>query len=154
MDLIKFCGYGDRALPFTRGDYTWATDGKIMVRVPADADIPDIPGAPDAAKLFAREWTPGEWIPVPFAMPPKPKECAYCHGDGVAECSMGHEHDCGMCDGTGKVTPIETLPVGDAHYHRRYLALIQGWEISTRGPDKPACIRCGETVGLLMPCRP
>ena len=154
MDLAKFCGAGKLALPFTRGAYTWATDGRLMVRVPADAGIPDNPAAPDAAKVFGREWAPGEWLPVPFATPPDSEECAYCHGDGVRECDMGHQHDCDYCDGTGKVTPIETITVGNAHYQRRYLALIQGWEISPRGMDKPACIRCGETVGLLMPCRP
>jgi hypothetical protein len=44
------------------------------------------------------------------------------------------------------------MDVGDASFAKRYLALIQGWEIAPNG-TKGAWIRNGDAVGLLMPRR-
>ncbi len=37
----------------------------------------------------------------------RPK-CATCKGMGVAECNLGHEHDCTECDGDGRTGPHRT----------------------------------------------
>lgn len=100
--------------PITRHGFTYATDGHVLVRVPADgreqtANFPPIdldkPLRPHC-KVFA-----------PLVLPPRPElppcdgcagtgevaACRHCEGEGVSECDMGHEHDCDRCEGRGTV---------------------------------------------------
>ena len=55
VDLSHYCGDEDDrpelSRPFSRGDYTYATNGHICVRIPRRADVPEIEGTPDASKL-------------------------------------------------------------------------------------------------------
>jgi hypothetical protein len=53
IDLKPFCDKGSfRGLeaPFTVGDWTYATDGHICIRVPRRADAPERGRQPDASK--------------------------------------------------------------------------------------------------------
>jgi len=56
IDLSYFCSL-ELARPYimqpwTRAGFTYATDGHIMVRVPARADVPDNSEVPDAERVF------------------------------------------------------------------------------------------------------
>lgn len=31
------------------------------------------------------------------------EECDECHGDGWVACNMGHDHECGRCEGSGRL---------------------------------------------------
>ena len=78
-DLMKFCGGNDRAgiaTPFSIGEYTYATNGHIMVRVPRIADIPERTDAPSPAKIEeVFNHRKGDYQPIPAVGPIKTKSC-------------------------------------------------------------------------------
>lgn len=140
------------SLPWSRGEWSYATNRHIIVRVPRLADVDENPQTPDAEKLFV-EAKQTEFIPVPVCAMPADVDCKHCGGAGVIWVSRHQNERCGWCDHTGKVPCFDGMDVGDSHFAQRYLAMIQGWEIAPNGPDNPAWIRNGEAVGLLMPRR-
>lgn len=98
INLKRFCEpdckYGE---PFSHGDYSYATNGHILVRVPR---LPGIMREPpmEISKLEALELEPshkGEWYDVPEL--PEKQGCAFCRGSGKVAF-------CGECDGEGIVT--------------------------------------------------
>jgi len=156
-ELQTFCstdpGRANLAVPWTRGDYTWATNGKILVRVPAIDGVENCPAAPDAALIFEKNGRDCEWQSVPTVAMPL-DDCHSCDGSGFHECSCGdgNSHPCGYCNGTGKRLDREVqTAIGDARFAHCYLALIPGWEISPGGHKDAAWIRKGDALGLLMP---
>ena len=156
-ELKKFCATDkDRYnlhQPRTRDGYTWASNGHIVVRVPVIDECPDNKSAPLTTKIFTETTPPGEWLAVPTVAAPGLQECNDCYGGGRYECDCGHEHECGECNGSGKVrAAVIAIAVGNSQFANRYLALIQGWEIAPNGL-KPAWIRKDDTLGLLMPMR-
>lgn len=89
IDLKPFCGTDETRpyllKPFSFEDRTYATDGRIMVRVPRMADVPEITKHADWNK-------PMEGIdtvtlsPLSLTLPPKPphgEECSACDGSAV-----------------------------------------------------------------------
>ena len=101
IDLVKFCSKDKTRLqinkPWSRGEYTYATEGHIMIRVSRLADVSEDPAAPDgndifvqSAKIQGRTWCT---IP-PYTLERKP--CNDCHGDG-------YFHKCDNCEGSGYV---------------------------------------------------
>lgn len=103
--------------PWTRGGFTYATNGHIIVRVPARADVPEVMTAPDATKL---KWgVVGESVPIPDLPEPTMEECGDCF---AIEEDM---KDCEECKGTGKVPKYHDVEVGGASFSAEYLALIK-----------------------------
>ena len=138
--------------PWSRGEWSYATNGHILVRVPRLDDVDENPKAPGAEKLLA-ETKQAKFIPVPVCAPPPDVDCRYCGGKGYFSNGRGYPRDkCLECSGTKKVPCFDGVDVGNSHFQRRYLAMIQGWEIAPNG-QKAAWIRNGDAVGLLMPRR-
>lgn len=58
IDLSHFVSLEDERpyiqQPWTRGGFTYATDGRIMVRVPARIDVPENADAPDAERILSK----------------------------------------------------------------------------------------------------
>jgi len=105
--------------PFSFGGYTWATNGKILVRVPL------IAGARDADYKTAADLFGGGMVGGGIALPTIPapvfetcKECAgkgyfqqckcpACQGAGECECqTCGHESDCDRCKSMGYIPDL------------------------------------------------
>lgn len=116
MDLSIFCSKKQRvakhlAVPWSFGDFTYASDGHILIRVPRIADVPENDSAPKVwegtfGKQFITE--PAEWVSVP-AVDYKPVTCPIC--EGKAEAFM-----CPECEGDGEVYPstqFHTYPLQD-----------------------------------------
>lgn len=121
-DLQKFCSDEDTRYylraPFSRGDFTYATDGYIGVRVPRIADVTNEEG-PDFEKLMSSTAPAVNTQPFPAVVVPprgpKPlrpckdcdglgyiKQCSHCQGQGETDCyACGHECGCEHCDGSG-----------------------------------------------------
>lgn len=101
-DLQKFCSKTDPKTntPFSRGLYTYATDGVILVRVGKMPDIPERENIPAVDKVYSsfnlsvasREY----YHPVPDFPAPKTVYCRKCG-------SKGKDYTCPECSGTGKV---------------------------------------------------
>ncbi len=86
--------------PFTVGPYTYATDGRIIVRVPAIPDAPqpaDHPKQPD--EVFPRDtgYKPVLLPPGWREFKPAIRHCSDCGG-------FGYYKTCTACDGAGSQT--------------------------------------------------
>lgn len=115
--LEPFCGDAARHFdkPFTVGDFSYATDAVIAVRVPRLADVPVLRSHPDVSII------PFPMLPVPLALsvpvPPLPErewthcaECAALLSTKDPEGSSGFlkavreaaSRECPYCRGTGR----------------------------------------------------
>jgi len=157
-DLQSFCSEADDirwflCKPWSAGEYTYASNGHIIIRVARLPDVPEQPKAPDAAKMFAKIAPASNWMPVPPATRPAPVMCPECDGTGIIEGEGPDDdsEDCEWCNHTGEVTPRIGIQVGDVYFDQTYLSMLQGWEISPDGTKNAAWIRNGDVVGLLMP---
>ena len=163
-DLQAFCS--DRediryylCKPWSAGEYTYATNDHIIIRVSRLPDVAEEPKAPNAAGLIAKIAPASNWMPVPVAVMPPMIECDECHGTGLYIDPFDNDPtqqpspmDCEWCNHTGKVKKLVGVAVGNAWFDQCYLSMLQGWEIS---PDrmKAAWIRNVniDADGLLMP---
>ena len=75
IDITPFCASPEAnrcqiERPWSRGKWTYATDGKIVVRIPRDPEVPENKLAPSAMPLFtahfkgARTFQPFEGTPL------------------------------------------------------------------------------------------
>src|SRR6266852_1217892 len=122
MDLKSFCETDPDTSrkwllkPLSSKDWSYATDGRIIVRVPR---CPDVPEDEEAGKkcdlLFEKASPKPSFAPAPkIELPPamQDEECASCDG-------RGHIHDCPTCgckcpdcNGTGWGQPWHDLSFG------------------------------------------
>lgn len=116
IDLMKFCTlegeYFDRAgKPFSHGEWTYATNNSILVRVPRIACIPDNSDAPDVERIWPKEpainFRPAVDVKFPAN---KTIEC---------DCFRGNVHNCPSCTcicercgGTGEIIIEAAVYIG------------------------------------------
>lgn len=161
IDLQRFCANKWEVrdylqTPWRDGAWTYATNGHMIVRVPAAAfAAPDRSGKQpnNAPSLFQKFHTDadGEFL----LMPPLPAavRCPMCRGSGHVEIDSDPE-ECYECHGYGvELTPF---PLGDAafnvHYLRMFSALPQA-RIRTADHKTAAALIFDGGEALLMPCR-
>lgn len=118
VDIKRFCSPDNVFIsnPFSHGEYTYATDGNIAVRVPRLPDVAENPTAPGPSiKTLFRQVYENKYKAMPTSIPDDKKEqcvvckgsgkvipCAECKGEGTVECDeCGHEGDCKKCKGNG-----------------------------------------------------
>ena len=133
IDLEPFCGKeGNRPYlhhPFSRDEFTFATDGRICVRVPRIAGIPERDKHEINPTNLPWDQT-AEFSPLPeLKLPPQTTDmelCA-CYGGKIHDCP-DCECECENCDGRGetkvnsdddKSIDILALPFG-----LRYVRLV------------------------------
>ena len=161
INLQSFCG--DDAdpsylhKPFSYEDFTYATDERIMVRVPRRENVPELSAdnpIKDPTKPMQGFGTVRFAPPPPYSIPTGSDEvkCPSCEGRGL-------EHDCpdctcicAKCEGTGALKTSTT--VGsinfDLNYLRQVLAL-PGVEIAEPQDRAPLYFRFTGGDGALMP---
>lgn len=119
IDLSPFCDPKRDKMntPWAHGDYTYASDGIIGLRVARRDDVVRTDG-PDFQSLIdkagpARNLQPLPDLSFPTTAPtegPCPdcngvgyiEKCRECDGTGCVECcECGHESDCTLCKGEG-----------------------------------------------------
>lgn len=182
QELIPFCSTDETRpslrQPYTRGGYTYATDGRIAVRVPAIDGIPDrvpaidgipdVERAPDCEGVF-RTLTPTDapWQPIPTDLPELPDghECPECNGRAEVRWSYrdkdGDKHErsfeCPVCDGDGVIEgrpvpmPWQGLTL-DARRVAKFAALPGPVEFQAPSdPYEPVRVRFNGGIGLFMP---
>lgn len=105
MNQAELCVFCDpdspsKCGPFSYGEYTYATNGHILVRIPRLADVPEWEALNEKA---ARMFDPldyaalaGRLIAIPEFQQPEQPPCGPCGGTGKAEI-------CPECDGDGEV---------------------------------------------------
>ncbi len=163
IDLKPFCSTDEMRpylhQPWSVGDYTYATNGHIIVRVPRRSDVPENPQAPNnAPRLFATFPQAGfralHVVPLPA---PKEKKCLHCNG-------RGHEHDCPDCEcvcencnGTGNVNVDAKIAVNIGTFPAalRYARILIGLPnievaVDVSHPMDPLPFKFDGGDGLLM----
>jgi len=164
IDILKqFClakdDLGVRAwmqAPWSRGEYSYATNRHVMLRVPRLAGVMENPKAVKVDHLFpALDGL--MWLPLPVVKPPQQVACGWCDGKGNYGEPKGHSMECDECDGSGEVIPIVRIAVGGVDFQAIYFAWLSRLprcEIAPNGQGKPAAIRFDGGVGAIMPLRP
>ena len=169
IDLTPFTDRGGDlfAPPWSDGEYTFASNGRIVLRVPRRANVPQsdfltarvMSLLADAETLLA-EYPHSSLPAVEIPVRPRFKPCENCHGTGQsasAESSSGE--DCDACEGTGMVETdplaIQIAPgVFLADNILRLLKTLPGLQISLHPFRKPLHLRFEEGDGCAMPIRP
>ena len=122
MDFLPFCSR-DRnrnylSSPFVIGGFTYATDGRVAVRVPGEHGVPATEKMPHSIVGMFDEAEARSFRPfVPVEAPAIERElcfdcrgmgyiaiCEVCEGEGEHTCDDNRcvcEHQCGACDGKG-----------------------------------------------------
>ena len=158
VDLKKFCGTDTWRTylhePFSSGEYTYATDGHIIVRVPRVAAIGEVPRTPNPEKIFAPMPADG-WRTLRVALPPvaPPKECGSCY-DGFEHDCPDCTFECYECKGTGFVVAKVSNEIGGVIFDLKYIRMIAelpGVEIVITDGKSPAFFRFEGGDGVLMP---
>jgi hypothetical protein len=112
--------------PWTAGGWTYATDGRICVRLatsnPDDEDNA-LERRPNAATLFDFESTTLEAFPLPELKGVTRNTCEVCLGLGRKCCDLGHWHECDCDNGWDERWPI--VDIGGARLSERYLWKIK-----------------------------
>jgi len=123
--LKKFCGTKENIkVPYSRDNFTYVTNGHLILKLPLIDCIIDNPKAPLLSGLksdFLNE--PTKWYPCPDIPEIKGIKCSVCDGTGIAYCCPecegdGHidfstdynyygEEDCITCDGNGCISRKE-----------------------------------------------
>jgi hypothetical protein len=170
INLQQFCEKDDDYLsesrkwlgrPFSRGDWSYASDGRILLRVPRLPDVPEgVAASSKAEELFAEVAGEPFVNPTPNKLPEidDDEECAECDGRGTAhDCPTCH-CACLACDGTGIENPWLHLSIGygQAVFHALYIARIKDLpDLKFGKPDaeKPMRFQFDGGEGLLMPMR-
>ncbi len=127
-DLMSFCSDENRkgiTEPWSEGEYTYATNGHILIRVPRLDDVPQCDLAPKTVDKMFPESCPEKLYLVsvihtsdsqePRICPlcngaGKPDKCPECKGEGTVELSNwynDYEVECASCEGTGKPPQCE-----------------------------------------------
>jgi hypothetical protein len=131
IDLQQFCSKDQGRYyinkPWSRGDFTWATNGKILVRVPRRDDVPEQPAAPDAARIFTPEFEEMAFSPLPavdWPKDPPPLECEVCDSRGTLHDCPDCHCVCPNCDGSGN-HPVEvSVDVRGGIFSVKYMRMI------------------------------
>ncbi|NBU83442.1 MAG: hypothetical protein EBS21_02345 [Sphingomonadaceae bacterium] len=102
--------------PFNQDGFTWATDGRIMVRVPQIEGFAgyDIIKPPQDVKKIFNPVLPGEFISLPKCPDERTVTCGDC--DGTGRCACPHceqDMECSECEGGGKKLDGRTIEVFD-----------------------------------------
>ncbi len=120
IKLSDFCAATDQRaklkLPFTVGESTYATDGRIIIKVPKREGITTGADAPDFSRLNWNHDGVKDWVDIPKISKSQLKRCLICdgcgtttkckecYGDGVVGFYNDH-HDytceCQSCNGDG-----------------------------------------------------
>ena len=133
MDLNKFCGDKPSiSSPWSLGDFTYATNGYLIVRIPRMSDVPERRDAPNL-KMLNFDAPGKEWLPAPLDSIAL-ITCGQCKGSGRVEL-------CPECKGKGAVTWRSTK------FQHNYSDECKTCHGDTRVPSEKdtadECLNCG-----------
>jgi hypothetical protein len=127
IDLMKFCGDKKHRVaigePFSLGEWSYATDGHILIRVPRRIDIPEREKVPDVERIWPKGVETTFRSPKVTVLPPKEEvDCDICDGRGFKHDCPDCTCECEECNGTGLLSKDKRLavPVGHVTIAMRY----------------------------------
>lgn len=160
IDLKSFCGTRTYlSAPFSNGEFTYATNGHIMVRVPRLPDVSDITIKGNWEKplngIDAATFAPFLHRPLPQMTD---EECSKCGGTGNEHDCPDCSCDCDGCGGSGKQAARVSTTVASGIFNLRYIAMALAlpaveFMTSARDEEGPLLFRFDGGVGAVMPMR-
>jgi hypothetical protein len=172
-DLKPFCSKDESRIsintPFIQDGFTYATDGRMLLRVRSALECaPPIGNPPKIGPYF--QFPPEDAKPLAFDFSklgdqPGLVDCEDCGGSGYWNCSHCGTRDveCENCDGAGKVTPKEnSVEIAGRHYNPLFLRRIAklpkvewvDWLATVASNETaPGTFRFDGGEGLLMPLK-
>ncbi len=125
IDLQKFCADEDDLRhylwrPFSQGEYTYALDGHIAVRVPRIFYISEVDRTPDCSKIFPVVFPECSLRLCEFKFPEEELiKCLHCSNGIVYQeahecptCECEGELNCEDCRGVGKINSDTKTSIG------------------------------------------
>lgn len=114
--------------PFSRGEFSYATDGRCYVRVPRVEGIreQDKINGKDGEVTWNRpvDGVEEEFRPIVLIIPPpvvSDVECDACDGRGVEHDCPDCECTCGYCGGSGKASEKLSVTIAGMVFNAKYL---------------------------------
>lgn len=169
INLQAFCGDGGIDFrigsPFSKGDWTYATNGHIIIRVPLVAGLRE--DGTNAEKIF-EDATKGVRPSLNFVVPELPPlteaqavKCSECDGTGSAHDCPSCDCSCDDCCGTGLIDgappdKLVSVQVGGVPFACDYIRLIStlpSVQITKPIKEKPWWFAFDGGEGILMPLR-
>ncbi len=129
-DLQKFCSTDETRIktigyPWRFGVHTYATDARVLIRVPFLRASASNNFAPTAWKLFTT-FPDFDGVKLPELGERQIIDCPDCNGTGTEEDGDSFaECDCGRCDGEGTVEKLMRVKIGAFDYDLRFLKLME-----------------------------
>ncbi len=159
-ELMPFCSTDETrpsiCQPLNQDGATWATDGRVIVRV-AEIELP--PPAeglkiPNVAEVWKQFQTDAQFSTMPELPAPFMKPCTDCEGSG--ECPHC-DRVCLECGGSGTYAAQQPTMVGarqlDARFLRKIAALPNPSLAIAGEKIEPLSFKFDGGEGLLMPMR-
>lgn len=170
IDLQKFCGVDETRpylmRPFSFGDFTYATNGHVMVRLPRISDVKEIEKSGTWDKPLdchaGADFRAADDFLLPALKPSEEEQCSVCDGRGYIHDCPDCECICSMCDGKGfeiaeKRTSTTLCGASCSLRYVRMILDLPGIEISGNpsANGSPIPFRFEGGIGALMPlnCR-
>jgi len=184
-DLKKFCrNYKtpklDLMTPFSWNGYAVATNGHVLIRIPAVPEVTRTENIPNVKEVFDKAPEPESWHEIPEPAPAEFHECPECGGKkwcqlccgegrllefekGIAKtikCEMcngsGDFVTCEWCDGSGVEEVFRSTKIGAQTFQNKYLRILRTLPGVMIGPTtdlKCARFKFDGGDGLIMPTR-
>ena len=162
IDLQPFCGRDAPQAwlerPVSRGNWTWATDGHILVRVPRRPEISENPDAAHVEHIWSKGACTVWRAPLPCMLPAhRTEDCPRCAGTGRERDCLDGTSPCGRCDGSGVIEFAAPVAVGAGLIHLRHAHLIVSLPAVEIGWESDACerlrFRCAGAEGIVSALR-
>lgn len=165
IELSQFCSKDESrpyiCAPFSFGDFTYATNGHILVRVARRPECgeQDVLMEASLGKIIACH-DGAEFEPLPaFIVPAEERtECTECDGSGKehSDCKCCR-HKCPECEGEGTVAARRSIAIGGVSFNVAYLQQIQKLPTVAfhKRPivDQPAPFIFDGGIGVIMPLK-
>lgn len=167
-DAVRY----DLSAPWADRGHIYATDGRILARVPGGSVLPDVllrirgvERVPRNVPEMFDEHAPlrGVAFDLPEPTGPETVPCDQCKGVGrhgwdaaFGTPVPGDEDECSECDGTGRWPNWEPLEVAPGLWmSTRFIRLLRRHGAVVHRPHGtgPAYFAAGIVEGLVMPCR-
>jgi len=159
--LMPFCSVSPAKphfrQPSSQGEFTYACDGRILIRVARLADVPEVEGYVNMDRVMGQFHAEGDWQPAPMKFTEaKIGPCHACGGQGTHFCEKcGEDHDCARCEGKGTKEEMQWMEIDGRRIQNKFLRLVAalpGAEFNTTGDENtPVSFRFAGGIGLVMP---
>lgn len=165
IDLTPYCSTDEFRThlkkPFSVGDFSYATNGHIMVRVPRQPDVPEqtktgVDWEKPLQGINEASFSPVVVGDLPAMPTVTEQECSECEGSGKAHDCPDCNCECDFCDGTGseRIDPKISTTIRGNTYQLRYVLMmlaLPGVVVADRTEaEKPLFFKFDGGVGAIM----